>query len=364
MCACRGVQLAYTWIDEIRGGLLTAFEPADLQLLVSLLTPVPQRFSALQATMLRPQPSIAEDLVLAIDIGSVNAAFCLFCRSTQAISYWQLHALLDQHSPRVRDTSEARKHLDSIMQALQPHLAGRTCQVLVEDQVLKGNSDKDLAKKGIYFLIQLQQCVSMYFLCQGCKVQTLDASERYTFMGISSSKPSRHQKKQAVVHKLKNLLTPGTAFATQPHDLSAWGVKSKKDDLADALCMALQASYRNLNNVYERHIATTGPHSEQPPPKRRKPNRHQQQAAPTVAALDGSKEHLQGKLQALLTHLDMQHHALIRAHQDNASKIAAVFSSVQDKRLGSFMELLHAYNKLGTNARDSSQLASRLGRLA
>jgi hypothetical protein len=277
-----------------------------------------------------------------------------------------MHKLLDQHSPQIRDTSEVKRHLDAVMQALQPHLAGRKFQVLVEDQVLKGNSDKDIAKKGMYFNVQLQQCVSMYFLCQGCKVQTVDASHRYSFLGIQPAKLSRHQKKQAVVGKLRSLLTQSADndFALQPHDLSAWSLAGKKDDLADALGMVLQASYRNFTAVKEKHIVTSANTSaQQHRPKRRKQTAAKQQAPP--AGLAGTREEAQGTLQSLLTHMDMEHHALVRRHGDDASKIAAVFAAhPQDKRLTKFMQLLHALNQLGVNASNTTQLASRLARLA
>jgi hypothetical protein len=281
--------------------------------------------------------------------------------------YWQMNKLLDQHAPQIRDTSEVKRHLDVVMHHLQPHLAGRSLQVLVEDQVLKGKSDKDIARKGIFFTVQLQQCVSMYFLCQGCNVQTVDASQRYSFMGITTSKMSRHQKKQAVVGKLRSLLTQGAGndFALQPHDLSAWSQAAKKDDLADALGMALQASYRNLTAVREKHIVVTGTNNtsnQQHRPKRRKQTAKQQAPA---AALAGTKEEVHATLQALLTHMDMEHHAVVRRHGDDASKIAAVFAAhPQDKRLTKFMQLLHALNQLGLNASNTTQLASRLARLA
>jgi hypothetical protein len=104
------------------------------------------------ANMLRPNPIASDALVLAVDIGSINSAWCLFCRSSQTILYWQMHKLLDQHSPKIRDTSEVKRHLDSVMQALQPHLAGRSCQVLVEDQVLKGRQVRQgYSQKGLVF---------------------------------------------------------------------------------------------------------------------------------------------------------------------------------------------------------------------
>jgi hypothetical protein len=277
-----------------------------------------------------------------------------------------MHKLLDQHAPQIRDTSEVKRHLDAVMQALQPHLARHKFQVLVEDQVLKGNSDKDIARKGIFFTVQLQQCVSMYFLCQGCNVQTVGASRRYSFMGITTSKMSRHQKKQAVVGKLRSLLTQGAGndFALQPHDLSAWSQAAKKDDLADALGMALQASYRNFTAVREKHIVTGTNNTsyQEHRPKRRKQTAKQQAPA---AALAGTKEEVHATLQALLTHMDMEHHALVRRHSNDASKIAAVFAAhPQDKRLTKLMQLLHALNQLGVNASNTTQLASRLARLA
>ena len=316
--------------------------------------------------MLRPNPIASDPLVLTVDIGTINSAWCLFCRSSQTILYWQMHKLVDQHSPQIRDTSEVKRHLDAVMQAPQPHLPGRKFQVLVEDQVLKGKSDKDIAKNGMYFNVQLQQCVSMYFLCQGCKVQTVDASLRYIFMGITTSKMSRHQKKQAVVGKLRSLLTQGAGndFALQPHDLSAWSHAGKRDDLADALGMALQASYRNLTAVKEKHIVTStnNTSNQQDRPKRRKQTAKQQAPA---AALAGTKEEVHATLQALLTHMEMEHHALVRRHSDDASKIAAVFAAhPHDKRLKKFMQLLNALNQLGINASNTTQLASRLARLA
>jgi hypothetical protein len=184
-------------------------------------------------------------------------------------------------------------------------------------------------------------------------------------LGIQPAKLSRHQKKQAVVGKLRSLLTQSADndFALQPHDLSAWNQAAKKDDLADALGMVLQASYRNFTSVKEKHIVTGRNTSDQQQrPKRRKQTAKQQVPA---AGLAGTKEEVQGTLQALLTHMDMEHHAVVRRHGDDASKIAAVFAAhPQDKRLTKFMQLLHALNQLGINASNTTQLASRLARLA
>ena len=129
---------------------------------------------------------------------------------------------------------------------MKPHVGERTYQVLVEDQVLKGKADKDIAKKRLYFDIQLQASVSMFFLCAGCKVQTVDSSSTYTFLGIQKpSKLSRHHRKQAVVQKLKHVLTEG-AFAQKPHDPSAWASTDKRDiptGAAAAAVGSLEASH-------------------------------------------------------------------------------------------------------------------------
>jgi hypothetical protein len=312
--------------------------------------------------MLRSRPIASEALVLAIDIGTTNAGCCLFDRTSHTVLYWRIHKLLDRHAPSVQDTGEVKRHLDELTNALQPHLANRTYQVLVEDQVMKGRSDKDIAKKGLYFNIQLQSAVSMYFLCQGCKVQTIDSSERYRFLGIHKpSKLSRYHRKQAVVQKISRVLTED-AFARQPHDLTAWAASDKRDDLADALVMVLQACYRNLSNVYEKHGRTNHDHAEQQPArptKRSKPTK--QTHTTTAAALVGTREELQAKLQALGTYLDMTYHAVVKKQCGLANKIAAAYATrPKDRRLTQFLQLLHAYNQQGHNGSNAKQLEARL----
>lgn len=62
---------------------------------------------------------------------------------------------------------------------LETVLNGRDYWVLVEQQYM----DSD-AKAGLYFNLQLQMLIEMYYLQKGKQVCTVHATKRYPFLGI------------------------------------------------------------------------------------------------------------------------------------------------------------------------------------
>ena len=307
--------------------------------------------------MLRATPKPPRPMVLSCDIGSQNSAWCLY-GDDRRIWYWKTHKLLEVHEPRVSSTAEALGRLDAITRTIENMLQGRDYFVLIEDQPM---AQTDM-QKGLLFNRELQHIVHAYFHAKGRQVRLIDALERYRLLGITEpTKLSRSLRKAKVVAKVHELLAG--PFGKEPmHDLLEWqsGTK-KKDDLADALAQALAYMHRNLAGVTttsettasSTHTPVNSATLRGPPPVRKKPR------------VPVTKEEVQGRLEALMGHLQIQHYELIKAHKDYAKKIYHVYSSLKDNsqtdpQMEDFLQLLHQYNHQGTTVTDATSLAARL----
>jgi hypothetical protein len=286
-----------------------------------------------------------------VDIGSQNSAWCLY--GDRRIMCWHTHKLLEVHEPRVRSTSEVLARLDEIYQHVANVLQGRDYFVLIEDQPI---APTDM-KKGLVFNRELQHIVHAFFHAKFKEVKFVDPLERYRLLGIvEPTKLSRADRKGKVVQHVEELLKNSTFRATD-HDLTEWasGVR-KRDDLADALVQALAFFHRNMATLDQdaRTENNTAPLVKTPEPPR----------GPKRARVV-TKEDLQGRLEALLSQLQMQHYDLVRAHKDYANKIYSVYSTLKaqsrsDSHLESFLELLHEFNHQGTAVQSPESLRARL----
>lgn len=87
-----------------------------------------------------------------------------FDAAHQLILYLNTHALLTEHEHFVTSTQDVQHHLNDITALIGTLLNGRDYWVLVEQQYL----DQD-AKAGLYFNLQLQMLIEMYYLQKGTK---------------------------------------------------------------------------------------------------------------------------------------------------------------------------------------------------
>jgi hypothetical protein len=122
------------------------------------------------------------------------------------------------HESFVTSTADVKEHLDEMMALIETLLQGRDYWVLVEQQFM----DAD-AKAGLYFNIQLQMRIEMYFLQKGRAVKTIHATRRYPFLGIHTWKTdTRAARKNKVVKVVSRLLDPAefpnNTFATRQHN--------------------------------------------------------------------------------------------------------------------------------------------------
>jgi hypothetical protein len=127
--------------------------------------------------MLRNIPQALGDVCLSIDVGSQKAGVCLFDAAAQRILYLRTHKLLAEHEGFVTSTADVKQHLDDMTALIETLLQGSDYWVLVEQQYM----DTD-AKAGLYFNIQLQMLIEMYFLQKGRAVKTIHATKRYPFL--------------------------------------------------------------------------------------------------------------------------------------------------------------------------------------
>jgi hypothetical protein len=240
-------------------------------------------------------------MVLSVDIGSQNSAWCLY--GDRSIWYWKTHKMLEVQEPRVRSTAEVLGRLDAITRTIDNMMQGRDYFVLIEDQPM-ARTDME---KGLLFNRELQHVVHAYFHAKGRQVRLIDALERYRLLGILD--PT----KLKVVQKIQELLA-GPFGQHSMHDLLEWqsGTR-KKDDLADALAQALAHMHRNMAAVTtaaSTPAAVPGPATPAADitlPARKKPR------------VPLTKEELQGRLEALMGHSQIQHYQLIKANKDDVA---------------------------------------------
>jgi len=313
-----------------------------------------------------PQPP--QDVCLSIDVGSINCGVCLFDghSSKQNIMLCGKQQLLDEHATVLHQNhvAQVKQHLDSMRQLLDTILQGRAFWVLIEQQFL----DHHEAKHGLIFPLQLESCITMYFMLQGIQVRNIQCTKRYSFLGINNWKQdSQWQRKQRVVTAISRLLdplTPNNGFALREHDLSGWQQtpSSQRSDIADAIAQCLAYFYRNMQAVLEcRPVptgimntgATAGTSSSAQPSKTK-----------LVRTQRPSLAELCGKLEQTLAQLEIRHHALIKAERTAANKLYKVLElDPSNSHLLAFFDALHAYNQAGRSITTREALKSRLDQL-
>jgi hypothetical protein len=183
----------------------------------------------------------------------------MFDAAAQRIMYMRTHKLLAEHESFVTSTADVKEHLDEMTALIEILLQGRDYWVLVQQQFM----DAD-ARAGLYFNVQLQMLIDMYYLQKGRAVKTIHATKRYSFLGIHTWKTdTRAARKNKVVKVVSRLLDPSefqhNTLAARQHNLADWDHaldKSPADrrDMADALVQALCHYYRHLSDVLDGNV--------------------------------------------------------------------------------------------------------------
>jgi hypothetical protein len=225
-------------------------------------------------------------------------------------------------------------------------LQGRDYWVLVEQQFM----DAD-AKAGLYFNIQLQMLIEMYYLQKGKAVKTIHATKRYPFLGIHTWKTdTRVARKSKVLKVVSRLLDPSefqhNTFAARQHNLADWGhalTKSPADrrDMADVLVQALCHYYRHLSDVLDgnmhetRDVAAVTPSPQPQPRKKSKGTAYSCQCPHVLRCVTLAK--LQTRYRAQLRGLGSDAERLLAVHEKDP----------HDKNLARFMLALDRFNAQG-----------------
>ena len=305
--------------------------------------------------MLKAKPAPPQDICLSIDPGSSVSAWCLWDGNT--ILHGATHKLMSEHSSTVEDTADVINRINEIMVVIDALLHGREYHVLIERQMV---AKQDL-KRALLFNREPMQILITYYHLRGKHVELVDASERYEFMGIHKWRSlQRAQRKDAVVKQVDTLFKPradGNVFANKQHDLAQWHQKLSRRDLADSLSQCLARSFRNLKDVYTGTRILPNTPKPVPLPHAAAPKRKKREEIST-------REEVQAKLQALITHLKIKypstpaglsnHDRIIQAHKHDAN----------NKQIAKFMQLLAAVNRKGTDIGTAANLALRLAAFA
>lgn len=314
--------------------------------------------------MLRAAPQPISEVCLSIDIGSINAAVCLFdgSPSAQQILWLDKRQLLETHAYIVHDYEAVKRHLDAIKYQAETILQGRPYWVLVEQQYFDTES-----KSGLVFNVQLESAVAMYFRANHIDVRLIQATKRYPFLGLDGwAKNTRYERKKRVVATIKELLDPsqpGNMFGRKPHNLEAWKeqANSSRHDMADAIAQCLCHYYRNLQAVRECTVhapgvassPTSGP-AAVAAAAQAGPSRQQQAQRPSKIAVHG-------KLTRTLNQLGIDYGALLKGEPTASRKLFKVWqSNPNNPHLISFMQMLNDYNSQGAQITEEAALERRL----
>jgi hypothetical protein len=226
------------------------------------------------------------------------------------------------------------------------------------------------AAGGLYFNIQLQQCIAMYFLQKGKQVQTIHPTKRYPFLGIHGwRQDSRASRKAKVVRVVSRLLDPnstlsGNQFASRQHNLLDWEAHTQKHDMADALAQCLSYYYRHLTDVLECRTVRLGtagaatPVTQTPRSTSKRQRTAQQDVSPATR--------LRAQLQRTLSQLQISHYDALRGLSSNAERLQAVWRrDLADTHLAAFLQGLDRYNGQGSslNTPEATTLSNRLSYL-
>jgi Holliday junction resolvasome RuvABC endonuclease subunit len=282
------------------------------------------------------------------------------------------HKLLSEHESFVTSTADVKEHLDGLTALVETLLQGRDYWVLVEQQFM----DAD-AKQGLYFNIQLQMFIEMYYLQKGKAVKTIHATKRYSFLGIHTWKTdTRAARKNKVVRVVSRLLDPAEfqdkTFATRRHNLVDWGhalMSSPADrrDMADALVQALCHYYRHLSDVLDGNVHETRDVAAVTPPPQPQPRKRSKSTNPSTQLSVSPRTVLRANLQKTLAQLQTKYRAQLRGLGSDAARLLAVHGKdPNDKNLARFMLALNRFNGQGTApfTTDETPLANRLVYLA
>jgi len=318
----------------------------------------------------------AHSICLSIDPGTLNTGICLVDSTTQAIIYWGLHKLLEQHEQVVTSTDQiksVKRHLDDITAAVGATFQGRDYWVLIEQQLGTRRPN----------LVWLQQAILMYYLMKDKMVRLIDARARFTFLNIKDwAKSTRYYRKTKVTNKIKELLAqagPANRFASADHHSTTWRAhKENQHGMADSLAQVLCYFYRTLQDVVDGDVvqaeqadrlvaftrsgpdqdeaATSNPQRRMEPPaaagtSRRRPAH---QAPPPPAALQ-----VKANLQKLLLQLAVDFPDLFPKRRkgtsatqpsiSNGQKLLRVLESHEHHPgIASWMQQLDACNHKGT----------------
>lgn len=137
-------------------------------------------------SMLRPRPQPLEEVCLSFDVGSMNCGVCLFDGSTdaQTILYTKKLQLLDEHATVIHDVKPVKRYLDDLTQIVRTLLKERPFWVLIEEQFTQFKTDPEAKQFQMVFTIQMESCISMYYLQQGIEVRTIHSTKRFAFFGL------------------------------------------------------------------------------------------------------------------------------------------------------------------------------------
>jgi hypothetical protein len=317
--------------------------------------------------MLRTRPERLEEVCLSFDVGSVNCGVCLFDGSpfAQTIMYTAKRPLLDEHAKVIHDVTAVKRELDDITHTVRTLLKGRPFWVLIEEQFTQFSADPEAKRVSMVFTLQLESCISMYFVQQGIEVRTIHSTKRFPFLGYAGWKSdTRWNRKQRVAAEVSSMLdpsVPGNEFARREHDLTNWESLTQRHDIADAISQCLSYYYQNLQDVKDcnpspRVTATDNTPStssgHQTPPAA---PRHRRKQSKTT------KADVRGKLERTMTQLGINYNELLRGEQRSAAKLYKVYKrDPQNPYLLDFMRALDELNQQGTNITDKASLEARL----
>jgi hypothetical protein len=232
----------------------------------------------------------------------------------------------------VHDVTAVKRHLDDITHMVETLLKGRPFWVLIEEQYTQFLADSEAKRCALVFTLQLESCISMYFVQKGVQVRTIHATKPFPFLGYAGWKQdTRWDRKQRVAAEVSKLLDPslpGNEFAHREHDLTNWSdlPMTQRHDIADAISQALSYYYRNVQDFMDCNPSppvsatdntpsTSSVHQATAP---NAPRRRHKQSKTT-------KAEVRGKLERTLAQIGISYYGLLRGEQRQSARLYKVF---------------------------------------
>ena len=154
--------------------------------------------------------------LLSIDVGIKNLAMCLMDSRTRRIYQWDVSGVPPQHA-------------DGLFKALRTHLRTKPWTLDAHTVLIEKQPDRNRTMKGV------EHFLHAYFLIHDKEVIIWDARHKIPDV-VGPGRAQYIKRKKTSIERCLAFITE-----TNPDLVPTFNASKKKDDLADTLCMLMDA---------------------------------------------------------------------------------------------------------------------------